>query len=124
MPEISKIKLTSGDEYDIKDTTAREMISSHTHTNESMGFGYGTCDTAASTTAKTVSMSGYKLIKNGMVSIEFDYDVPANATLNINNTGAKSIYYKKAAITDNIIKAGDIATFISDGTNYRLISIL
>ena len=36
MPEISKIKLTSGDEYNIKDTTAREMILSHTHTNESM----------------------------------------------------------------------------------------
>ena len=123
MPEISKIKLTSGDEYDIKDTTAREMISSHTHTNESMGFGYGTCDTAASTTAKTVSISNYKLSTGGIVSIKFDYDVPADATLNINSTGDKPIYYNGSGITADIIKAGDTATFIYDGTNYNLIGL-
>ena len=123
MPEISKIKLTSGDEYNIKDTTAREMISSHTHTNESMGFGYGTCDTAQATTAKTVSISGYTLSASGIVYIKFNNDVPANATLNISSTGDKPIYYNGSGITADIIKAGDTATFIYDGTNYNLIGL-
>ena len=79
-----------------------------------MGFGYGTCITAASTTAKTVSMYGYKLTKGGIVSIKFAYNVPADATLNINNTGAKPIYYNGSAITANIIKAGDTATFVEN----------
>ena len=98
-------------------------LSSHTHTNESMGFGYGVCSTAASTIAKTVTISNYKLTKNGIVSIRFSYDVPADATLNINSTGAKSIYYNGVAITDNIIKARDTATFIYGEGKYNLITL-
>ena len=112
MPEISKIKLTSGAEYDIKDATAREMILSHTHTNESMGFGYGTCSTDEPLTNKTVSISNYKLTNGGIVSIKFKFNVPAGSTLNINNTGNKYICYNGVAITNGIIRAGDTATFI------------
>jgi hypothetical protein len=53
----------------------------------------------------------------------FTYAVPANATLNVNSTGAKYIFYKNAKITANIIDAGDLATFIYDGTQFRLVSI-
>ena len=90
--------------------------------NESMGFGYGIC-TAASTTAKTVSMYGYELTKGGIVSIKFYCAVPAKATLDINSTGAKFITYNGGLIRNNIIKSGDTATFIYDGTNYNLISL-
>ena len=58
----------------------------------------------------------------GIVAVRFSYDVPAGATLNINSKGAKAIYYRNAAITDGVIKAGDTATFIYS-TYYRLISI-
>lgn len=89
---------------------------------EKMGFGYATCSTAAATTAKVATLANYVLTKNGIVSVKFTYAVPSNATLNINNQGAKPIYYKGSAITANIIEAGFICTFIYDGTAYELIS--
>ena len=49
-------------------------------------------------------------------------DVPANATLNINNTGAKEIWYKGAKVTGYEISGGDIATLYYDGTRYNLLS--
>ena len=89
----------------------------------SFGQGYATCSTAEATAAKTVSITNYTLSTGGIVSIKFTNAVPANATLNITSKGAKNIYHDGAAITANIIKAGDIATFIYDGTQYQLIAI-
>ena len=94
-----------------------------TYTPQSLGFGYGTCDTASATAAKIVTLASYGLITNGIVSVKFTYAVPASATMNINSKGAKAIYYKGAAITAGIIKAGDVATFIYNGTNYILLAI-
>ena len=94
-----------------------------TYTNQSLGNGYGTCATEAATTAKVVTLSNYEIKTNGQVSVKFTYAVPASATMNINGKGAKNIYYKGAAITAGVIKAGDLATFIYDGTQYQLIAI-
>lgn len=93
-----------------------------TYNNFSLGQGYATCNTEAATAAKMVALSTYALTPGGIVAIKFKYDVPANATLNINGRGAKLIYYKGAAITDGVIKAGDTATFIYSN-RYHLISI-
>lgn len=92
------------------------------YTNAALGQGYVTCSTAAATTAKVGSLSSYKLTTGGIVSVKFTYAVPANATLNINSVGAKNIYYRGSAITGDIIKAGDVATFIYS-SQYHLISI-
>lgn len=94
-----------------------------TYSNESLGQGYGTCATEAATAAKVVALSHYALIKGGVVSVKFTNSVPASATMNINSHGAKAIFYKGAAITAGVIKAGDLATFIYDGTQYNLLSI-
>ena len=94
-----------------------------TYSPQSLGFGYGTCDTAEATTAKVATLSGYGIIKNGIVSIKFSYAVPASSTLNINSKGAKSIYFRNTAITANVIKAGDTATFMYDGSYYQLLSV-
>ena len=93
-----------------------------TYTPVKLGFGYGTCTTAAATAAKTASISSYALTTGGIVSIKFDNDVPANATLNITSKGAKAIYHRGAAITAGVIKAGDTATFVYS-TYYHLIAI-
>ena len=90
---------------------------------DSGGLGYGICETAAATAAKTAALSGYTLAQNGVVSIRFTYAVPASATLNINGTGAKSIYYNNTALMSGIIPAGHTATFVYDGSYYRLIAI-
>lgn len=100
----------------------REFWYNTTYSNAALGQGYGTCSTAAATVAKVASLSSYKRVTGGIVSVMFSYDVPANATLNINSTGAKAIYYRNAKITADVIKAGDIATFVYS-SYYRLISI-
>ena len=94
-----------------------------TYTPQSLGFGYGTCTTAAATAAKVATLADYVLVKNGNVSIKFNNAVPASATLNINGKGAKAIYYRGSAITAGIIGAGDLATFVYDGSYYQLIAL-
>ena len=94
-----------------------------TYSPQSLGFGYGTCTTAETDTAKVATLSGYNLVTNSVVSIKFSNNVPASATLNINSKGAKPIYQKGAAIDDGIIRAGDTATFIYNGSQYHLISV-
>lgn len=94
-----------------------------TYTSQSLGNAHGTCDTAMSTLEKAVVSASYALATGGKISVAFTYDVPADSTLNVNSKGAKAIYYKGAAIGDGIIKAGDVALFVYDGTNYVLLSI-
>lgn len=91
-------------------------------TNEYNGQGYGTCETSASSTAKTVAMSGFRKTVGGAVTIKFSYNVPANATLNINETGASPIFYMDNNITAGVINGGSICTFMYDGSHYVLIS--
>lgn len=100
----------------------RDYWNNTTYSNVSLGQGYTTCDTAAATAAKTAALSSYSLTTGGIVTVKFTNAVPANATLNINGKGAKSIYFRGSAITANVIKAGDTATFIYT-TYYHLISI-
>ena len=97
--------------------------SNTTYTNAALGQGYGTCSTAAATAAKAVTLANYALTLGGVIAVKFTYAVPASATLNVNSKGAKAIRYRGAAITANIIKTGDTATFIYDGTYYHLLAI-
>ena len=97
--------------------------SNTTYKNVSLGHGHATCSTAAATAAKVGTLASYALTLGGIVAVKFTYDVPANATLNINSKGAKNMFYRGAKITAGVIKAGDIATFIYDGTQYQLLSV-
>ena len=51
-----------------------------------------------------------------MVAITFTYAVGAGDTLNVNSTGAKSIYHMGAAIKDDVIQAGATALFVYTGS--------
>jgi hypothetical protein len=93
-----------------------------TYTNVALGQGYATDTRSSAVTAVTASLSSYTLTVGGIIAVKFAYDVPANATLNINSKGAKAIYNRDAPITAGVIKAGDTATFIYT-TYYRLISL-
>lgn len=94
-----------------------------TYTNTELGTGYGECSTAEATTSKVVSLPNYSLNEGGIVAIKFQYKVLAGATLNINNTGAKSIYWQGAAIVTNIILAKDTAYFMYNGSHYVLLGV-
>lgn len=90
--------------------------SNTTYTPMALGGGLGTCETEADAVDKVVTLTSYSLINQGRVSVRFAYSVPAAATLNINAKGAIPIYHRGSAITDGVINAGDIATFVYDST--------
>ena len=85
------------------------------------GQGYASSSGSASSSTYSITMSGYELTTGGIVAIKFTQDNVASAKLNINSKGAKSVYYRGAAITAGIIQNGDIAYFMYDGTNYVLL---
>lgn len=93
-----------------------------TYSPPTLGFGYASCTTAAATAAKTASSTSYALRDGGLVVVYFQYDVPAQATLNINNQGVREIHFGSSRIAANVIKAGDKCLFIYNG-NYMLIAI-
>ena len=86
--------------------------------------GYLACSTAAGTTAKTVSCANFKLATGATCTIKFTYTNSASTpTLNVNSTGAKTIYYKGAiASSSNTWQAGEIVTFAYDGQYWQSIA--
>ena len=83
---------------------------------------YGTCSTAAATVAKTVSCTGFTLVTGAEITIRFTVtNTAASPTLNVNNTGAKAIVYRNAAISAGYLAANRVYKFVYDGTNYELI---
>ena len=95
-----------------------------TYSQASLGQVYATSTPPTSGTAVTAANSSYALATGGLVAVKFSTnDVPASATLNVNSKGAKSIFYKGAAVTAGVIKAGDLASFMYDGTQYQLLTV-
>lgn len=95
-----------------------------TYTNAALGQGYGTCATAEATAAKVVTLSSYELKTGGIVAVKFTYGLCASATMNVNSKGAKNIFIHGAAATATTckeVKAGDIAYFMYDGTQYQFL---
>ena len=83
---------------------------------------YGTCSTAAATAAKTVALTGFTLVTGAIITVRFSAtNSAANPTLNVNNTGAKAIRYRNAAITAGYLAANRTYTFVYDGRYYQLV---
>lgn len=86
---------------------------------------FGTCSTAAGTAAKTVDCAGFALVTGAEITVKFTVtNSAANPTLNVNNTGAKAIQYRGAAISADVLAANRVYTFRYDGTNYVLVGDL
>lgn len=88
---------------------------------------YGTSSTTASTAAKVVTCSDYTLQTGSIIGISFSTaNTAATPTLNINSTGAKSIYVGASTpnATDNVLKwsANTMVYFLYDGTYFRYIT--
>lgn len=84
-----------------------------------------TCGTAAATVAKVATLaSGSLALKSGAtVAIKFTYANSASSpTLNVANTGAKSIRLNGAALTNSAYywAAGAVVTFVYDGTYWNV----
>lgn len=100
------------------------------HTNSTSGVTiegkvnfFGTCSTAAATAAKTATISGFSLVAGAHVTLVFtNGSSVADATLNINSTGAKAIYWQNAKVKANVIRAGARVTFVYDGSYYHIVA--
>lgn len=83
---------------------------------------YGTCSTAASTAAKTAACTGFALINGAEITVKFTItNTAASPTLNINNTGAKPIYYRGAIIPTGYLAANRTYIFRYNGAQYDLV---
>lgn len=102
------------------------LSSNVTVTNADLGQGYATCTTAADTTAKTVTLSGYLLTAGGIIAVKFSYATNSGIyTLNVNSKGAKAVMYNGTAATSSAPiklpfcrRTGVTYYFVYDGTNY------
>lgn len=97
------------------------------YVDDSSKCWYGTSSTTASTAAKVVTCSGFKLSKGVIIGVNFSTaNTAATPTLNVNSTGAKSVYVGQDTpnATTNVLKwsANTILYFMYDGTEYRYIT--
>lgn len=91
-------------------------------------YGYANCATASTTVAKVATIgdgtaNSFKLVQGVRILVKFDNVHTVNGmTLNINNTGAKTVLQSNSdAIKSNEIRGGTVYEFVYDGTNYRMI---
>jgi hypothetical protein len=101
--------------------TAQKVKDTNTNT-DAIYSGIGTCVSAAATAAKVVTLPKFALATNAtiLVRVSTTNSATSGVTLNVNSTGAKSIYIGGAAwSTSNQLNAGDyLATY--DGTYWKL----
>lgn len=84
---------------------------------------YAECSTAASTAAKTASVTGFNLVTGSRVIIKFtNANTATTPTLNITGTGAKTIKYRGSTV--GTISAGGVYEFVYDGTYWEIVGDL
>lgn len=82
-----------------------------------------TCSTAAGTAAKVASFTNFALEAGCLIAVKFTNGNSASgATLNVNSTGAKAIYYNGSAISANVIATNGVYLLIYDGTNWVMLN--
>lgn len=98
-----KINVLSQSQYDsaTKDENQLYLITDQIFDVDSR---YGLCSTSSSTTNKEVTIADkdFSLITGARVTVNFqNNNSAANPTLNVNQSGAKPIYYTKKALPSN-----------------------
>lgn len=125
--KISSVLALTSSDYNGRAATASKW---HTARNingmavqgDANRVNYGLCSTAAATAAKTVACTGFALITGAEITVKFTVtNTASNPTLNVNNTGAKSIHYNGGVITAGYLAAYRTYTFRYNGTQYDLV---
>lgn len=87
---------------------------------------YGTCSTGASTAAKVVTCANFdKLLTGVTIHVKFTYsNTNSSPTLNVNSTGAKTIYRygttKPGTTAKTSWQAGAVVSFTYDGSYWQM----
>ena len=89
-----------------------------------LGFGYGVCETAGATAAKTVSMTNTVLTPGGIIAVNFVNAFTASSpTLSVNGSAAKPIKLYGNAMPMGKVHANTILVMYYDGTQFNVIGI-
>lgn len=89
-----------------------------------LGFGYGVCETAGATAAKTVSMTNTVLTPGGIIAVNFQNAFTASSpTLSVNGSAAKAIKLYGNAMPMGKVHANTILVMYYDGTQFNVIGI-
>ena len=82
---------------------------------------FGVCSTAGDRAAKTVSIEGMQLKYGARVQVEFtNTNTATDATLDVNGTGAKPIYFQGSPVRYGTITQNMVLTFIYDGYYWQI----
>ena len=89
-----------------------------------LGYGYGTCETAGATAAKTVSIANTVLTPGGIIAVNFVNAFTASSpTLSVNGSAAKPIKLYGNAMPMGKVHANTILVMNYDGTQFNVIAI-
>ena len=121
--EIRRLETTDPGHADLFNTLVEKLFENELFLRKLMeSYNYASCSTAAATTAKAVSCTGFSLVTGAEITIKFEVtNTAANPTLNVNSTGAKPIYYRGKAISAGYLGAGRTYTFRYNGAQYDLV---
>lgn len=79
-----------------------------------------------STDVEVTTISGYfptELVAGARVTIKITGSIGLIKTLNVNDTGAKNVYYSGNSMTSGTIDRYNVYDFIFDGTYYRILGV-
>lgn len=116
--------------YSAATTSANGLMSANDKTKlDNTNVAYCTCSTAAATAAKVISITGntnWVLKAGSRITVKFSATNTAkNPTFNVNNTGAKSVWYNTELITTSNLGYAGTANrpmeFVYDGTQYMFV---
>lgn len=86
---------------------------------------YGTCSTASKTKNKTCSITNFSLVTGAKITVQFTYGIEVdNATLNVNSTGAKPIYYKGSSLKADLVPANTVLELVYTSSYWKVIGDL
>ena len=89
-----------------------------------LGFGYGVCETAGATAAKTVSITNTVLTPGGIIAVNFVNAFTASSpTLSVNGSAAKPIKLYGNAMPMGKVHANTVLVMYYDGTQFNVIGI-
>lgn len=99
-----------------------ENITSWNNKLDKLNTYYGTSSTAASTSTKVVTCSGYALTTGNRIAVKFsNRNTATSVYLNVNSTGAKQVYFRGAPIKAGFWDDGCVLDFVYDGTFYQVV---
>ena len=86
---------------------------------------YGDCRDMDRVVAKTVYCPGFAQVFGAVIIVKFFYgNIAENPTLNVNNTGARPIYYRNGPLPKTCLARNSVHAFIFAGGYYELVGEL